>query len=45
MANVGCFLRINEDIWAQAKAKAALEKITLSVAIERLLKAWVGQSS
>ncbi len=34
-------MRVEEQIWRQAKAKAALEGITLREAIERLLKGWV----
>ena len=34
-------VRVDEDIWSQAKAKAALERITLQEALERLLKGWI----
>ena len=34
-------MRVEEQIWRQAKAKAALEGITLRESIERLLKGWI----
>ena len=34
-------LRVEEKIWRQAKAKAALEGITLKETFERLLKGWI----
>jgi predicted HicB family RNase H-like nuclease len=36
-------MRVEEQIWRQAKAKAALEGITLREAIERLLKEWIDE--
>lgn len=32
--------RIEENIWRQAKAKAALEGVTMREVIEQILKAW-----
>jgi len=34
-------MRVEEQIWRQAKARAALEGITLKEAIERLLRGWI----
>lgn len=34
-------LRIKETIWRKAKAKAALDKITLRKVIEELLEGWI----
>ena len=34
-------MRVEEEIWRRAKAKAALEGITLREAIEGLLKGWI----
>jgi len=34
-------MRVEEQIWRQAKAKAALQGITLKETIERLLKRWI----
>jgi hypothetical protein len=34
-------LRIEADLWKKAKAKAALEGITLKEAFERFLKGWI----
>lgn len=34
-------MRVEEQIWRQAKSKAALEGITLREAIEKLLSAWI----
>ncbi len=33
-------MRVEEEIWKRAKAKAALEGITMKEAIERLLQGW-----
>ncbi len=34
-------MRVEEDVWKKAKAKAALEGITLREALENLLKGWI----
>lgn len=34
-------LNVEDEIWKKVKSKAALEGITLRVAIERLLKGWI----
>ncbi len=34
-------MRVEEEIWRRAKAKAALEGITMREAVERLLKGWI----
>lgn len=34
---------VDEEIWKRAKAKAALEGITLQDAFEKLLKGWVDE--
>ena len=36
-------MRVEEQIWRQAKSKAALEGITLREAIERLLIGWIDE--
>lgn len=36
-------MRVEEQIWRQAKAKAALEGITMREAIERLLRGWIDE--
>ncbi len=41
MAQKRTAVRVDEDIWKQAKAKAALEAITLQEALDRLLKGWI----
>ena len=33
-------MRVEEQIWRQAKARAALDGVTMREAIERLLIAW-----
>ncbi len=34
-------MRVEEEIWRLAKSKAALDRITMREAIERLLKGWI----
>lgn len=34
-------MRVEEEIWRKAKAKAALEGITMKEAIERFLRGWI----
>ena len=34
-------MRVEEELWKRAKAKAALEGITLREALESLLKGWI----
>ena len=34
-------MRVDEQLWRQAKARAALEGITLRETIEKLLEAWI----
>ena len=41
MAQKRTAVRIDENIWKQAKAKAALEGITLQGALEGLLQGWI----
>jgi len=40
MATIQYGLRLDKVIWRKAKAKAALEGITMKEALERMLTAW-----
>jgi plasmid stability protein len=33
--------KVDDELWRQVKAKAALEGVSVKAAIERLLRAWV----
>lgn len=43
MADKGCFLRIDADLWQQLKVKALADQETLTAVLNRLIRQYLGQ--